>query len=102
MFVKATEVRTAEVYSRKVGERTEPGTMTFLFEGLPDGDYRLEPYIVQPPDWGQIGFEPELRRVLYRSGSAIARFTLKEIEDRPCWGTDGELEGHGCGVGAEW
>ncbi len=102
VFVTATEVGTGKAYSEKVGERAEPGTMTFLLEGLPDGDYRLEPYTVQPPDWGQIGFEPEQRRVLFKSGSGSASFTLKEVQDLPCWGTDGELEGRGCGVGAEW
>lgn len=98
----ATETVSVKRYSEK-GERDTPGTLTFTLKDLPDGDYRLEPYTSPPPNWGQIGFEPETRRLLIRSGQpATARFVLKELQDIPCWGTDDELEGRGCGVGAEW
>ena len=103
VHILATETNSLKKYPEKIGERDTPGTLTFRLEDLPDGDYQLDPYTLQPPEWGQIAFEPALRRVLIKSGqTATARFVLKEVRDLPCWGTDGELEGRGCGVGSEW
>lgn len=99
----ATETNTLKKYRERVGETDTPITLTLRLEDLPGGDYRLAPHTLHPPEWGQIDFEPEERRLLIKSGqSATARFVLKEVQDLPCWGTDGELEGRGCGVGAEW
>ena len=103
VFMAAIDTITGIGYSEKVGELDTPGTLTYRFGDLPDGDYRLRPYTLDPPEWGQTGFEPEETLVLVGSGDVPKlHFVLKEIQDLPCWGTDGELEGRGCGVGADW
>lgn len=103
VYMTAIDTITGIGYSEAVGELDAPGTLTFRMGSLPDGDYRLLPYTVDPPEWGQTGFVPKEMQVLVGSGDApTAHFVLKEIQDLPCWGTDGELEGRGCGVGAEW
>ena len=69
VHILATETNSLKKYPEKIGERDTPGTLTFRLEDLPDGDYQLDPYTLQPPEWGQIAFEPALRRVLIKSGA---------------------------------
>ena len=103
VYMTVIDTLTGIGYSEKVGELYTPGTLPHLFGDLLDGVYRVRPYALDPPDWGHTGFVPEETLVVVGSGNEpTAHFVLKEIRDLPCWGTDGELEGRGCGVGAEW
>ena len=92
---------TSDGFHQQIDGQTSPGALVFRFEDLPAGDYTVRPFGI--PNWGQRGFVPDQPVVEVRGGETTqVRMTYREVLDLPCWGTNGQLEGTGCGVNANW